>query len=632
MKLWKKATALSLSFLMLIFCLPSVIAESTPNVAAVIQEEEISKTGGNNQSLNQDFKFTEFKMTKGNDNYLLQGQVKLTLSADATAIPQEQIVTAVDAALNGDIIMARYAGVANDWGRYGKLKDYIDSAAKGFDIWMTFTFPMNKYGFDTVGEFKPDITNYISKSITGFSGSVTCTFKQVYLLDISDARIVARFNDKSATTGKKGDIKFAWQKDAMVPFTNGIENYTIEGKIKLTLPDGVICSPENTEDWVKKALCRDGGAASLIFTQDKVSNTWGWIGTLDTHITSDYAFNDWMAFSIPMTICQKNGVPYTGLQEWKFEAKNNIPYEGDGSLTCEMTDLQLVDHSVNADGTPALPSLTVSFMGKFDQTIHTAVVTSAEELDALLTSLKAPTLGGYTFCGWDAAEADIIFDSYKGQETPYIIHAVYSVGDNAGKRKKYPLTIAPDIQISSEISEDGQYYFDQRISLTATGDVAYWELDGQKLNYGNNSFTFYVTGENHIRVIMDDGTPIVPEASVSIQQTAYSSTMVNDSYNYTLTVIAQTYLPVGSGEVTEFGVYYAATADALEGIKNGQSATYLKVESTKTGKNQQYMTHLLDVKPEKTRYAMAYMVVNERTTYSGMVSFATGIDGTVIIE
>ncbi len=633
MKMWKRGLALLFSLLILVACLPTVLAEEAASrIAVVIQEEEISKTAGKGGALWQDFKFDEYTMTKGNENYVVQGQIKLTLSADATPIPADQVLAAIDATLNGQFILSRYAGAGSgDWGRYSRMKDCIDDAAKEFDVWMTFTLPMTAYNLDSIGEVKPEITHKIGDVVSDFSGSVTCSFKQVYLLDISDARIVARFNDKSATAEKNGAIKFAWETAEMIPFTHGIEHYSIEGKIRITLPDGVTCAPEDTEAWVKKTLCRNGKDASLIFTQDKTSNTWGWFGTLDPFITSPYTFNDWMTISIPMTTCQKSGTYYTGLQEWKFEANNYIPYTVDGSITLEMTELKLVDHSVNADGSSALPTLTVNFMGKFDQTIHTATVASAAELEALLTTLQAPALGGYTFCGWDESDAAILFDSYKGQEDPYVINAVYSTGDKAGQRQKYAVTLDPAMAVLSEVSADGQYFFDQRMELSVEGDVAYWLLDGQKLAYGQNRFTFYVTGDNTVGVVMDDGTPVTPEASVSIQQTAYSSTKIGEDYRYTLTVIAQTYLPTGSGEVSSFGVYYAATEEALEAIKNGQEAKYVKIESSKTGNNQQYMTHLLEVKPEKTRWAMAYMMVNGQATYSSTVSFVTGADGTVTL-
>ncbi len=280
--------------------------------------------------------------------------------------------------------------------------------------------------------------------------------------------------------------------------------------------------------------------------------------------------------------------------------------------------------------------LTVTFQGKFNQVMFSGDVTSAEELANLINTLKAPALGGYTFCGWDEleSEAAVIFDTNKNNTEPFVIDAVYAV-EEVEKRTTYDVTVGANIASANQTvagTTIAGVYFDERVELTLAegveGTVAYWLLDGQKLAYGEATFIFYVTGDNNVSVVLDDGTDIVPESSVAIQQTSTSGVELNGVYTYTLSVIAQTYIP--EGNATEFGVYYAADTAAFDAIKAGQTANVVKVKSSKTGNNKQYMTHLLGVKENKTRYAIAYMVVNGETVYSTrVVEFITDNAGNV---
>lgn len=285
--------------------------------------------------------------------------------------------------------------------------------------------------------------------------------------------------------------------------------------------------------------------------------------------------------------------------------------------------------------------LAVKFVGHFqDEVVYTTTVTRADQLADLLTTVKAPALGGYTFVGWNesADDAAAIFDTNKDQNLVYEIEPVYSTGDNEGKRLTYDVTIGENITSSNQTIADSQIkdiYFDERVELTLAdgveGSVDYWMLDGQKLAYGETGFTFYVTGANQVSVVLVNGEASAPEASVSIQQYATSATNNGDAYTYTLSVIAQTYVP--EGNATAYGVYYAASTDELQKIKDkDDTAKYLQVVSSKSGNNEQYMTHLLSVKAGKTRYAMAYAVIGDQTVYSTQtLCFITGTDGTVTV-
>ncbi|MGI6265099.1 MAG: discoidin domain-containing protein, partial [Acutalibacteraceae bacterium] len=94
--------------------------------------------------------------------------------------------------------------------------------------------------------------------------------------------------------------------------------------------------------------------------------------------------------------------------------------------------------------------------------------------------------------------------------------------------------------------------FDQQITVTAEGEVAYWVLDGAKVGFGKSRYTFYVSGDNNIAAVLTaDAEPIAP--AVVLQQATYAQ----GSETFTLTVIAQTSIPAGS-TVSEYGVIFTS--------------------------------------------------------------------------
>ncbi|MGI6265256.1 MAG: discoidin domain-containing protein [Acutalibacteraceae bacterium] len=262
--------------------------------------------------------------------------------------------------------------------------------------------------------------------------------------------------------------------------------------------------------------------------------------------------------------------------------------------------------------------ITVTFVGKYNETIAVKSATSAEELAAVLQNTTATALGGYAFTGWseNPADAEQLFDA-GGDIT---VTAVYEQEPAA---KGYHLTVGAGVTakdgLGSAVDGSTDLSFDQRITVTAEGDVAYWVLDGAKVGFGKNSYTFYVSGNNSIEVVTGEAGSLDP--AVVLQQATYAQ----GSETFTLTVIAQTSIP--SGNVSEYGVIFTSKVPTTAFLSDPANAV-VKVKSSKTGANQQYMAHLLNVKPDKIRYARAYAIVDGVTVYSATaVQFKTAASG-----
>ncbi|MGI6264484.1 MAG: hypothetical protein ACOYJY_03350, partial [Acutalibacteraceae bacterium] len=262
----------------------------------------------------------------------------------------------------------------------------------------------------------------------------------------------------------------------------------------------------------------------------------------------------------------------------------------------------------------------MAFFGQYNETIAVKKVTSAAEVTAALQNTIAPALGGYGFTGWDLPE-----DQAQAQFEAGTTITATAVYEQTASATGYHLTVGAGVTAVDGMGDavDGttDLSFDQRITVTAEGDVAYWVLDGAKVGFGKSSYTFYVSGDNDIAVVLTaDAEPIAP--AVVLQK----ATLAPGSEKSTLTVIAQTSIPSGNS-VSEYGVIFASKAATLTAIKNGESVSAsaaLTVKSSKTAANQQYMAHLVNVKPNKTRYAMAYAVVDGETIYSvGTAHFVT---------
>lgn len=298
---------------------------------------------------------------------------------------------------------------------------------------------------------------------------------------------------------------------------------------------------------------------------------------------------------------------------------------GGGTGALALSDIQLLSQPV-----------TVTFIGKYQETIVAKTVSSADELATVLSHTTAPALGGYRFTGWgdNANDYQLLFDAACQREDRLItVYAVYEEKPNA---KDYSLTMGTAMTavdgLSAAITEDTRLSFDQRIVATAQPvneeTVAYWLLDGAKTGFGQDTYTFYVSGHNDIRPVFVGEGETDPEPAVVLQQAMGAI----GSDNHTLTVIAQTSIPDGYTLIS-CGVFYTGTAGTLTAVKAGtaEEGTYVQVVSSKTA-NQQYMTHLLNVQSGKTRYARAYAVVadvegNPTTLWSStVIQFKTTAD------
>lgn len=293
------------------------------------------------------------------------------------------------------------------------------------------------------------------------------------------------------------------------------------------------------------------------------------------------------------------------------------------------------------DGYPVLAdsvTITVTFYGKYNSLIANKAVSSATELETVLTDTKAPALGGYLFTSWDVDMSNIQ-DLYAMacMAGGLTVTAVYEESPSA---KQYSLSGLVDMTAidgaGGAVTTETQLSFDQRITVTNATEntVAYWVLDGAKVGFGANTYTFYVSGNNTIAVVFDDTSELT--ADVVLQQ----ATAATDSEGQnTLTVVAQTSIP-SSYTLKSCGVYYTGSVSVLKALATNPDAvdadTYVQVASSKTT-NQQYMTHLLNVVSGKTRYARAYAIVTkdgvDQILWSDtVVQFKTTADGVAIVK
>lgn len=259
-------------------------------------------------------------------------------------------------------------------------------------------------------------------------------------------------------------------------------------------------------------------------------------------------------------------------------------------------------------------TMTVNFLGKYNEVFATETVSSADALKALLDGGVAPTvIPGYQFKGWNVSQSDCdaLFDTNTGE--PVNINAIYISDETTA----YTLTIGANIAAvdagDNPVTADTPLTFDTRVTATAEGAVAYWVLDGAKVGFNANSYTFYASGNNSIAVVLKDEAVDPLACDVVIQQ-AYAP---DNGHAYTFAVIAQTSIP--QGQLSEHGMIYSNSLNTLMALRNEETvdtSRYITVTSSKTAANKQYMTSLLNVQPDRYRYAIAYAVVDGNTIYS----------------
>ena len=293
-----------------------------------------------------------------------------------------------------------------------------------------------------------------------------------------------------------------------------------------------------------------------------------------------------------------------------------------------------------AQGDEQLPAfgLTVQFYGKSNILLVSKSVLSITQLEEALASTKAPALGGYLFESWNTNTTDMNELWAQGVSGTLPLTAVYVTSPT---EKKYTVTVENATAVAGDdtpVTADTPLSFDQRVIVSADSDqtVAYWELDGAKVGFNSNTYTFYVSGQNTIKAVFEDAGSYTPE--VVLQQATYA---VDSEGQSTLSVIAQTSIPNGY-TVKSYGAYYTGSATVMKALAENADAVdaskYVQVVSSKTKAGEQYMTHLLNVGVGKTRYARAYAVVEDAAGEqqilwsTAVYQFKTAADGVTITK
>lgn len=270
--------------------------------------------------------------------------------------------------------------------------------------------------------------------------------------------------------------------------------------------------------------------------------------------------------------------------------------------------------------------LTVNFVGKYNEVFATETVSSAAALKTLLEGgITAPVIHGYAFVSWSENDCDTLYELNKGGSV--MVQAIYASDTSNTYTLNFDALRLTAMAGETDIGGDTPLTFDQRVTVKTGEAVAYWVLDGAKVGFGQQAYTFYISGQNSIAVVLASEGTAPTESSVVVQQ-AY---VPGSGSAFTFTVVAQTSVP--GGEVSEYGVLYSASLTALRALAGGQSTDLsqcVQVKSSKQTANRQYMASLLNVRSDRYRYAVAYAVVDGRTIYSGQYARvhtpATGAD------
>lgn len=271
--------------------------------------------------------------------------------------------------------------------------------------------------------------------------------------------------------------------------------------------------------------------------------------------------------------------------------------------------------------TPVEPkSVAVTFYGRYNTVIAEKTVTSSGELQALLDSgVVPPTIYGFSFAGWDNQNAEELYGS--AGETVSV-----KAGYVADEKTTCSVTATGcTLTVGGESVSDDNISFDNKVTATANEKgVAYWLLDGAKVGFNANEYSFYASGDNNIQPVYTTTggyeEPTTPSVVIQQSHSAYNGE------TYTWTIIAQTSLP--NGTFDEYGVIYSNDAEKLNALTINTkldelktSDGYLRVKSSGAKPNIQYMTNLLQIQPGRTRYAVAYVVVDETVYYSAVETY-----------
>lgn len=287
--------------------------------------------------------------------------------------------------------------------------------------------------------------------------------------------------------------------------------------------------------------------------------------------------------------------------------RNDTFYTADKLETPVTGSERITAYFVDADET------AVVYTGKYNRIIDVQVVKSADKL----TAVTAPAIVGQAFTGWDITAKDLaaVIEGARGGFTT--VSAVYTT-DMVGEGYAVTLTNA----VRTNGSALTGLNFDTRIEVKAAaveGKIfSHWTIDGNVASY-KDTYTFYVSGNNHVEAVYAD-TAATPELHVAINQVMVTKIAPD---NYTISMIAQTYLPEGC-TLMEYGLIYAPTqAVAEDPARYIQDKDYLKIVASSRIPNRQYQINLYQVKPGKARYGVAYVTVRTadgqiQTVYSAI--------------
>lgn len=395
-----------------------------------------------------------------------------------------------------------------------------------------------------------------------------------------------------------------------------------KNKVTIDLPDGVVgrylcvkgySNDNGTQDGMQLSELQVYGfftpVTGVTLTPSQCQMRMGGTHALTAAISpaeAEYTALEWSSSDNVVATVDENGVVTAHTSGECVITVRTL--EGDYTDTCVITVSE---------------GITVQVVGRYGELLYNGDVFTAAELIELSKTWKAPALGGYRFVGWtEPVNEDTFNIIYDTPDRVLTLNPIYKV-DETGEKYTLSVTNASAADGNGDAITSGT--FDQRVVVTGANTsktVSYWILDGAKVGFGQNTYTFYISGNNQIQAIYDDATSI--PIGVTLQQATLSG---NEDF-YNLSVIAQTSVTQENMDrVTAFGVCYTYSASVLKALEEDQfsvpASDYVMVNSSKSV-NQQYMTHLVNVTPNKIRYARAYVVVDDQIFWSdAVVQFKT---------
>lgn len=292
---------------------------------------------------------------------------------------------------------------------------------------------------------------------------------------------------------------------------------------------------------------------------------------------------------------------------WSAETTVTVPANGKNDVTA---------YFVNKDET------VLRLYGKGNQLFAVQVVASQiEAVKQAMAEAEIPDIYGYEFAAWSESDDDL-----AGQLGGSSVAATAQYKQNVTKSYTVTVTDATAFKGNEGQSSAFQANFDDRVTVTANpadDSFSYWKLDDMVVSF-EETYTFYVSGDNTIKAVYNDSTESADIVRVAVKKTYITPESNGSTYKWT--VIPQIYAPKAA-TVVEYGVYFAPGSVDLKNL-NGltEGVDYLKVAASSKTPNRQYMISLRHVKASASRRVMGYITVEingqTQTVYSetkGMV-------------